>query len=71
MEDELRWRATWSRRITAAQDERLAAEGFDELPIVEEYRTLEKVYRTALYRDMSEADAAIADGGPGLLDKDE
>jgi hypothetical protein len=51
---------------------RSAAEGFDEdTPTLDEYRTLEKIYRTSLYRDMTEAAAAIADGGPGLLDKDE
>jgi len=71
MEDELRWRA-WGSRVIAAEDERLAAEGFDEdIPTLEEFRTLEKVYCTALYRNMSEADAAIDAGGPGLLDKDE
>jgi hypothetical protein len=72
MEDELSWRARWSR-ITADQDERLAAEGFgsEATPTLDEYLTLEKVYRTPLYRDWVEADAAIEAGGPGLLDGDE
>jgi hypothetical protein len=70
MEDQLRSRARWSR-ITAAQDERLASEGFDEPPTLDEYLMLERVYGSPLYRDCAEADAAIKAGGPGLLDGDE
>jgi hypothetical protein len=70
LEAALNERAKWSRSI-ATQDERLASEGFDEPPTLEEYLTLEKVYRTPLYRTCAEADAAIAAGGPGLLEEDD
>jgi hypothetical protein len=32
---------------------------------------LERVYGSPLYRDGAEAEAAIAAGGPGLLDEDD
>jgi hypothetical protein len=70
MAAELQSRARWSRWV-AEMDEVLAEEGFDELPTVAEYRMLETVYGTARYRDGEEAEAALARGGPGLLNEDE
>jgi hypothetical protein len=70
MEKCLEDRARWSR-ITACQDERLASEGFDAAPTLDEYLMLERVYGAPLYRSPEEADAAIAAGGPGLLEDDD
>jgi hypothetical protein len=61
MQAELETRARWSRWI-AEQDERLAGEGFDEPPTVEEFLLLETVYGTPRYRDCEEAEAALAEG---------
>jgi len=70
MERELEWHARMSRWV-AAQKEEFAREGFSEVPSLEEYLMAERVYQTPLYRSAEEADAAIAAGGPGLLDEND
>ncbi len=58
MEAELQRRTRWSGWV-AELDERLATEGFDEPPTVEEFLLLEQIYGTARYRNSEEAEAAL------------
>jgi hypothetical protein len=73
LEDSARW-----SRLTAEEDERIASEGVSDaeaLPTAEEYRMLEQVYRTPIYRNGAEAGAALARGdseaGSGLISLEE
>ena len=59
-------------RAQAIEDERYATEGFvEDVPSLEEYKMLERVYRTPLYGTAQEAARALANGGPGFLEDDE
>ncbi len=59
-------------RAQAIEDQRYADEGFaGEAPSLAEYKMLERVFRTPLYKSPEDADRALVNGGPGFLDDDD